>query len=332
MSQPPPPLDPSVAPPAFLEGSAGTADSPRSEIGQAPTTPAVIPPLDALEKRALALGFTSLADVLDALEEVDPGGDTDPKEKPMTTPAAPGTPTTPPGAAPSPSGAAPAPGATPIAPPAPAPAPIAPPTFTPPAPVPAPTPAPPAPAASVAELENDRKLSDAQRKKLRAAREDMTARTTAAEQARIAAEQQAATYQAQLEQFRAQQSMREDMIRDGVKELDFSWHLLQQHLAGLAADKTPEGEAKLKAFDLKAWCAELRKTRPYVFGEAVVPATTGATPPGGAPPAAPGPGAVAGAVGDASAVDARTLTPQQLEERYRSLGPAVRGAGPAMRS
>jgi uncharacterized membrane protein len=290
-----------------------------------------------MDRRALALGFTSLQDVLDALEEAERGSDTDPKENLMPDPIVPtpaaGTPPAPaatPPAAPAPAAAAPppvAPAPAPYVPPAPA--------YVPPAPIPpaaAAAPPPVVPPAPGEAPEDDRRIPDAVRKKLRAAREEMRQKTSAADQQRIAAEAQAATYQAQLAQFQAQQSMREDLIRAGVKELDFSWHLLQQHLGQLAADKTPAGEAALKAFDLAAWSADLRKARPYLYGEAVVPAQTAAATAGNGAPPVPAPSAVAGAAGDASAVDARTLTPQQLEERYRNIGSASRGGGPPMRS
>lgn len=246
----------------------------------------------ALSKRAIALGFPTVEEMFATLEQES--------TPTMTTPNVPAI--------------------------TPAPAPAAAPAIIPAAPIaPAPAPAPAAAAPAIAappvppeEPENDRRVPDNVRKKLRAAREDMRTKIAAADQQRTAAESQVETYRQQLAQFEAERSMREDLIRAGVKELDFTWLEMQKHLRALAADKTPEGEAKLKAFDLKVWADEQRKVRPFLFGEMPVPANTGVpTPPPGAPP---GPAAVTSTVAGAGQVDARKLSPAEFKARMAQHG------------
>lgn len=269
--------------------------------------PASPPAARSLDDRARALGFVSLADVLDALEEEDGGG----HAGAMSTPAAP-----------------PAGSAAPSAPSSGAPV-----SPTPPAPVPPPAAASPAapgkpPAQAAAEEQEDRRLPEHVRKKVQAARADMRSKVAAAEQAKAAAEAQAQTYQQQIAQLQAAEAMKLELVRSGVANLDFAWWAVQQHLAALAK----QGDEALKGFDLKAWLPEWRKTNPHAFGETIVPANTAPAPVGSAP-AAPGPGNVTGAAAGAGAFDARTATSAEIEARYKGLvGNAARGAGPAMRS
>lgn len=153
----------------------------------------------------------------------------------------------------------------------------------------------------------------------------MRQKTAQADQARQAAEQQAAAYQQQMAVMRTEQTMREDLIRSGVQDLEYVWFECKKHLESIKGD-----EEKLKTFEVKAWAAEQKKLRPYLFGEQPTPATTGVTTPPPAQP--PTPGAVTGQAGDAAKVDARTLSPAEFQKRMKELGIPVQGSAPPLRS
>ena len=92
--------------------------------------------------------------------------------------------------------------------------------------------------------------------------------------------------------------------RCGVKDTDYAIHLYTQHCQG----KTEE---ELSKMDEEAFFNGLRKNHAYIFGETVVPATTGtsgAVPGSHAPPSAAATGAAAGAAGsvDVSKMDKAT--------------------------
>lgn len=252
-----------------------------------------------LNARASALGFPTVEAMLAAIE----------KGSPVSTTAPPPAPITPPPAA-APAAAVPA-AAPPPAPPA-APAAAAPPAGQP-------------PAAVEEQPEDDRRVPDPVRKKLRQAREEMRNKTAQADAARQQAEATAAAYQQQMSVMRTEQLMREDLIRAGVQDLDYVWFEAKKYLETIKAD-----EEKLKTFDIKVWAQDQRKLRPYLFGEQPIPAATGVTTPPPAQP--PTPGAVTGAAGDASKVDARSLSPEEFKKRMNSLGVNVQGSAPPMRS
>lgn len=253
----------------------------------------------ALNARAAALGFATVDAMFAAIE----------KGSVMAT-TVPPAPTTPP-----------APAAAPAAAPPPAPAAGAPAG----APAAAAGQQPPAPEGDPNEPENDRRVPDVVRKKLRQAREEMRQKTAQADAARQQAEQQANAYQQQIAVMRTEQTMREDLIRSGVQDLEYVWFECKKHLESIKAD-----EEKLKAFDVKTWSQEQKKLRPYLFGEQPVPATTGVTTPPPAQP--PTPGAVTGAAGDAAKVDARNLPPADFQKRMKELGINVQGSAPPLRS
>lgn len=255
----------------------------------------------ALSKRATALGFATVDEMFAALERNQAMAATPPVITPPT-PAAP-------------AGAAPT-AATPAA----APTLAHDPAVTP------PVAAQPGQAAAQLpkpgdEPENDRRVPEHVRKKLRTAREEMRNATVAAQQAQKVAETQAKASAHQLEVFREEQKMREDMIRSGIRDIDFSFFELKKHLATL-------DDEKLKAFELKGWVDDQRKSRPYLFGEQPVPANTGvAQPP---PVAPPGPGQIQGAAGDASKVDARNLSPEEFKKRMAGHGIQVGHSHPPL--
>lgn len=165
--------------------------------------------------------------------------------------------------------------------------------------------------------EDDRRVPENVRKRLRAAREEFRNKTAAAEAAQRASEERFAGVQREMEVLRAEQTMREDMIRGGVRDVDYAFFEMKRHLAELAKDTTPEGKEKFSKFDAKAWTAELRKTRPYLFGEQPTPANTGVVQP---PPAAPSPSNVQGGAAAGGVVDARKMSPQEFSEHMRKRG------------
>jgi hypothetical protein len=122
--------------------------------------------------------------------------------------------------------------------------------------------------------------------------------------------------QRQLEAKDAEMALRETAVVKGVKDVDYALRLLQRDLEG-------KDDAELESYDEGAFFDRLRAERPYLFGETVVPATTGTGV--GAAPAAPKPGQVQQAQGQAGNVDARTLSRQEFEKllRSRGLNPAV---------
>lgn len=172
------------------------------------------------------------------------------------------------------------------------------------------------------EIENNRAVPEPLRKKLRDARQEMRNKTAEADRARQAAEERAKGVEMQMEVLKAEQHMREDLIRAGVKDLDYTWFELKKHLEAIKGD-----EAKLKEFDLKKWADEQRKVRPFLFGEMSVPANSApATPPPAAPP---GPGQVQAGAGDATKVDARTLAPTDMNKRLAAMGLNIKVNHPA---
>ena len=223
------------------------------------------------------------------------------KETPVTTlnNPAPGQPANPAAAQPAPAAgaqpAAPAPAPAPVPPPAPAPAPAVV------APVPPPAPPPEDPA--------DRALPDNVRQRLQAARTEMRNKTAAAEAEAQAAAERARALEHENQVLRATQSMREEIVRAGGTDIDYSYDRLRRHLAG-------QTNEQLSAFDIKAWIETERKEKPYLYGQNVVPAnTTPANPgPGGAPPPPPAPGDAARRAADGQAVDTRRMTPKEFQD------------------
>jgi hypothetical protein len=132
--------------------------------------------------------------------------------------------------------------------------------------------------------------------------------------------------QRQLDASQAKAELEKAAIQCGVKDVDYAVALLLRNLEG-------KDETALSAFDESKFFEGLRGSHPYLFGEAVKPATTGTA--GGTPPPTPKPGQVAGATAQASngAPDPMAkdehgrvkMTPQQFNEmlRKRGLNPLV---------
>ena len=116
------------------------------------------------------------------------------------------------------------------------------------------------------------------------------------------------TLQLENDDLRVEMTLRESAIRAGVKDVSYVLDQLRQETAG-------KDEAALAGFDEVKWFGELRKQKPYLFGEAIVPATTGTTPPPGGQPAPTAPGTDP----NSQPFNAKTATREQIEARMRQL-------------
>lgn len=112
--------------------------------------------------------------------------------------------------------------------------------------------------------------------------------------------------------------------RVGVKDTDYAITLYERHCQG----KTEEELGKM---DEEAFFSGLRKSHGYIFGETVVPATTGTA---GAVPGAHTPPSTAGtaaAAGQAGVVDVNKMNKQQYRE-YKQAQPWSRPTATAGRA
>lgn len=121
--------------------------------------------------------------------------------------------------------------------------------------------------------------------------------------------------QAQLDAKEAEMSLREELYRAGVTDVDYALRLLTRQLEG-------KSEEEIGAFDRSAFYTGLRKEKPYLFGETVAPATTGTNgvKADGSNPAAPAPGGAAVEQAKSDQFNARTAKPQEITDRLRALG------------
>jgi hypothetical protein len=111
--------------------------------------------------------------------------------------------------------------------------------------------------------------------------------------------------------IQARSSLDRIASRCGVKDTDYAIILYERHCQG----KTEEELGKM---DEESFFKGLRQTHSYIFGETVVPATTGTA---GAVPGAhvlPTPTGTAAAAGQAGSVDVRKMNKQQYQEFKRT--------------
>ena len=140
--------------------------------------------------------------------------------------------------------------------------------------------------------------------KLQRERDELTQRYSAEQQARM-------QLQEALDAKEAEATLRETAVGLGVKDVDYALRLLTRELEG-------KDEAAMAAFDERAFFDGLRKTKPYLFGETVLPATTG--PGAGAAPPAPKPGQVQTDNARNGHLDARKMNGQEFNELLRKRG------------
>ncbi len=128
----------------------------------------------------------------------------------------------------------------------------------------------------------------------------------------FAAEQaQRRKLQRTLEAKEAEFALRETAVSNGVKDVDYALRLIQRELEG-------KDEKALASFDETKFFGGLRQSHPYLFGELVVPATTGTGV--GAAPSAPKAGSVQAAQGAAGRMDARSMSQEEFQKLMRSRG------------
>jgi len=124
------------------------------------------------------------------------------------------------------------------------------------------------------------------------------------------------------DQREVEQSIREQAILAGVQDVDFAVELARREARQIVNSVPPEKvEEALRAFDERKFFADLKGKRPYLFGEKIVPASTGAeTDASTAAPPAPTPGKVTDAAAKSDQVDARKLTRDEFQARLQALG------------
>lgn len=290
-------LEAEVAPKITQLGFSDLADMlvAVDEIRSAPPEPPAPNPMDGYAKRAAALEYASLDELFDTLEHHSREYDATQGAQ-MSQPPVPG---------------APAPVVTP-------------------APVVAPASQPNPPGLAPGDdLIHSRKLDEGTRARISKLREELRGKVTVAEQARAAAETELQQSRKQVEVMRAEEGMKLELVRAGIGagNFEYAWYQLKQRIAELAKDPTPEGLKKLSEFSATTWATEQRATTPYLFGEHVVPASTGAT--GGAPQPAPmGASAMGSATAAAGLFDARTASPADMRKRMGDLGIVYKGNAP----
>jgi len=176
------------------------------------------------------------------------------------------------------------------------------------APKPAPKAVEPAPVADeevqITAQPKDAGQADKQMQQLLREREKL-AKQFAAEQA------QRRKLQRQLEAKEAEFALRETAVGKGVKDVDYAVRLVQRELTG-------KNEQQMAAFDEAKFFDGLRQTHPYLFGEMVVPATTGTGV--GAAPSAPTAASVQVAQGAAGKFDARAASREDFYKALRARG------------
>lgn len=159
----------------------------------------------------------------------------------------------------------------------------------------------------------DRNLTDSQRRRLRQHRQEMSNQAAAAKAKADAAELTAKSATTQLETFRAEQTLRDDILLSGCTDVEYVFEkLLRKHLGELAKDKTPEGDKALKEFSAKTWAEKLKAEKPYLFGSVAAPANTGHPPiAAGDPPKPQTPAEIAAAAAAGARKNASQMSPAE---------------------
>lgn len=104
--------------------------------------------------------------------------------------------------------------------------------------------------------------------------------------------------------------LREQAVLAGVTDVDYALRLLSRRLAG-------KSEEDLASFDEKQFFTDLKESKPYLFGEQVVPATTG----NGSSEDPPAPSSdEVNKDSEAGHFNARTASREDVDKRLRSLG------------
>ena len=151
--------------------------------------------------------------------------------------------------------------------------------------------------------------------------------TVAAEAIRIAKEmerarkeaekasREARRYRQELEEYQAQAEMKEVLLRAGVRdEVDYALTLMRKDI-----QTKLETDPELASYSTDEFLKSLRQTKPFLFGESRLPATTGTG--GEGPQARPAaPGQAAATIAQSEQFDARKATSEQIKARLAQLG------------
>lgn len=120
--------------------------------------------------------------------------------------------------------------------------------------------------------------------------------------------------QDELNRHQVRSELEKTAMRAGVVEIDYAVTLLEREIQG-------KGPKELESFDEAKFFESLREKKPYLFGENVVPATTGTA--GGNAPAAPNPGQVTQQQAQNGHVDVMKMTKAEYHEHLRKMGLSV---------
>lgn len=110
-------------------------------------------------------------------------------------------------------------------------------------------------------------------------------------------------------------------IQEGVKDPDYAITLLTREMNEKRSAMDDETYKKyVDEFKEAEFFRGLKKTRPHLFTETVVPATTGTDNGSGGAPPPPGTGKVTQAAATAAQVDVRKMSKQEYDQHIRSKG------------
>jgi hypothetical protein len=129
------------------------------------------------------------------------------------------------------------------------------------------------------------------------------------------ASREARRYRQELEEYQAQAEMKEVLLRAGVRdEVDYALTLMRKDIQAKL-----ETDPELASYSTDEFLKTLRQTKPFLFGESRLPATTGTG--GEGPQARPAaPGQAASTIAQAEQFDARKASTEQIKARLAQLG------------
>ena len=129
------------------------------------------------------------------------------------------------------------------------------------------------------------------------------------------ASREARRYRQELEEYQAQAEMKEVLLRAGVRdEVDYALTLMRKDI-----QTKLETDPELASYSTDEFLKTLRQTKPFLFGESRLPATTGTG--GEGPQARPAaPGQAASTIAQTEQFDARKASTEQIKARLAQLG------------
>jgi len=131
-----------------------------------------------------------------------------------------------------------------------------------------------------------------------------------ANEAAKAAERKSRESQRKLDALEARTALEKIANSKGIRDVDYAVHLLTRHCEG-------KSQEELKSFDEAAFFDKLRESHTYLFGETVVPATTGT---GTGSPPKPSPNAVSASVAAGGQVDVKKMNQAEFNAHLTARG------------